>query len=164
MERQMLYLLDFQCTVTEQDLFDHLEPFLAPIRFQIEMRYEQAELNSQRHWQAQQSAIDASLVDSIRQATTKDVIATPPRQVGIYDSPYSIASEDLACARYPQVNQSNLSLPAPSHRRRPSPYRHNNHGRSVSPPSIRDLPPLIRSGTAGTMHSHSSSQIGRAHV
>ena len=157
MERQMLYLLDFDCRVTEEDLFEHLEPFLAPIRFQLELQHERAEIENQRQWQAQPPAIDVGLVNSIKQATAQ-ALATPPRSIGVYDSPHSMASEELAGGRYPEVNQSTLSLPAPSHRRRPSPYRHNNHSRSISPPSIRDLPPLIRSGTSNTLHSHTSSR------
>ena len=154
MERQMLYLLDFDCRVTEQQLFDHFEPFLSPIRFQLELQQEQAELNSHQHWQthSQQSSVDYSLVESIKEATQ----AASVRSVGIYDSPRSVASDDLRGGRYGHSNQSSLSLPAPSHKRRPSPYRYDS--RSISPPSIRDLPPLIRSGTAGTMHSHSSSR------
>jgi PHO85 cyclin-1 len=157
MERQMLYLLDFDCRVTEQDLFDHFEPFLAPIRFQLEIQYEQAELNSHRHWQnhSQQSSIDSSLVDSIRKATKSAAV----RPVGVYDSPRSMVEDDIRGGRYAHShhsNQSSLSLPPPSHKRRPSPYRYDS--RSISPPSVRDLPPLTRSGTAGTMHSHSSSR------
>jgi PHO85 cyclin-1 len=152
MERQMLYLLDWDTRVTEQDLFDHLEPFLAPIKFQLELQYERAELSSQRHWHSQQSSIDYNLVDSIRQST-KQIIAERPRAAGVYDSPRSFVDDE---GRYPRQNQSSLSLPQPSHKRRPSPYRHDS--RSISPPSLRDLPPLIRTGTAGTMHSHSSSR------
>lgn len=147
----MLYLLDFDCRVTEQDLFDHFEPFLAPIRFQLELQYEQAELNSQRQWQAQQPqpSIDYSLVESAP-------ICEPARSIGVYDSPRSLADDDLRGSRYSLRNQSSLSLPPASHKRRPSPFRYDS--RSISPPSIRDLPPLMRSGTSGTMHSHSSSR------
>lgn len=154
MERQMLYLLDFHCNVTEQDLLDHLEPFLAPIRFQLEIQQEQADLLSHRHWQShsQQSSVDYNLIDSIRESTK--VAAIQP--VGVYDSPRSLAGDDLRTGRYAHSNQSSISLPPPSHKRRPSPYRYDN--RSISPPSIRDLPPLIRSGTASTMHRHSSSR------
>ena len=154
MERQMLYLLEWDTRVTEQDLFDHLEPFLAPIRFQLELQYERADLNSQRQWHSQQSSIDYDLVESIRQSTKQ--IVEQPRAIGVYDSPRSYVEDDGG--RHPRHahNQSTLSLPAPSHKRRPSPYRHDS--RSISPPSVRDLPPLIRSGTAGTMHSHSSSR------
>jgi PHO85 cyclin-1 len=38
MERQLLFLLDWNTRVTEEDLFTHLEPFLAPIRKQHELK------------------------------------------------------------------------------------------------------------------------------
>lgn len=153
MERQMLYLLDFDTRVSEQDLFDHFEPFLAPIRFQLELQYERSELNSHRHWQST-SSIDTDVVESIRQST-RALAAKQPQAIDVYSSPPSLV-EDEVSTRRPHTrngyhsNQSSLSLPPASHKRRPSPYRHD---RSISPPSIRDLPPLVRSG-----HSYSSSR------
>lgn len=150
MERQMLYLLDFDCRVTEQDLFDHFEPFLAPIRFQLELQYERSELNSHRHWQSS-SSIDTEVVESIRKST-RALVAKQPKAVDAYNSPHSYEGEARAVSRAngPHSSQSSLSQPPAAHKRRQSPYRHN---RSISPPSIRDLPPLVGSG-----HSHSSSR------
>ncbi|RMZ89746.1 hypothetical protein DV736_g3024, partial [Chaetothyriales sp. CBS 134916] len=158
MERQLLYLLDFDCRVTEQDLFEHLEPFLAPIRFQLVLQQERTHLASHALWQSHQSAIDCT--ESVQQPA-KPMVKEPQsrRAVGVYDSPTSYSSDDNShYARHtPVPSQSSLSLPPPpaSHKRRPSPFR---HGRSISPPSLRDLPPLIRSGTSTTHHSHSSSR------
>lgn len=150
MERQMLYLLDFDTRVSEQDLFDHFEPFLAPIRFQLELQYERSELNSHRHWQST-SSIDTDVVESIRQST-RALAAKQPKAISVYNSPKSY-EEDVRGGQRTRAfhsSQSSLSQPAPTHKRRPSPYRHD---RSISPPSIRDLPPLVRSG-----HSYSSSR------
>jgi len=163
MERQLLYLLDFDTRVTEQDLFDHFEPFLAPIRFQMELEQEEAELTScHRHWKSNQisDASDLSLPPPKREHVLPVIATPPPRAVGVYDSPASYIDEDIAGGRYPRhrANNSSLSLPAPSHRRWPSPFRHHASNRSVSPPSIRDLPPLVSSSRPGTMHSHSSSR------
>ncbi|KAI1626238.1 G1/S-specific cyclin PLC2 [Exophiala viscosa] len=164
MERQMLYLLDFDCRVTEQDLFDQFEPFLAPIRFQLELQQEEAELAlHQKQWHSYQSSYDSniSLPPPARREHILPSMATPPPRVaGVSDSPASYVDDDVACGRYPRhkANNSSLSLPPPSHRRWPSPFRHYNSGRSVSPPSIRDLPPLVSSSRPGTMHSHSSSR------
>lgn len=166
MERQMLYLLDFDCRVTEQDLFDHFEPFLAPIRFQMELQAEEAELiSSHRNWHSHQASYDSniSLPPPPRKEHILPSMATPPpRAAGVYDSPAAYTTDDDSSNKYSRHrgNNSSLSLPAPSHRRWPSPFRHHGqgHGRSVSPPSIRDLPPLVPSSRPGTMHSHSSSR------
>jgi PHO85 cyclin-1 len=163
MERQLLYLLDFDCRVTEQDLFDHFEPFLAPIRFQLELQQEEIELTStHRQWHSHQASYDS--VISLPPIMRKEVpvLATPPpRAIGVYDSPASCVDEELATGRYSRhrANNSSLSLPAQAHNRRwPSPFRHHVSNRSVSPPSLRDLPPLVSSSRPGTMHSHSSSR------
>ena len=153
MERQMLYLLEFDTRVSEQDLFTHFEPFLAPIRFQLELQYERSELNSHRHWQST-SSIDTDIVDSIRQSTRSLVSKQPSRAaLTVYNSPRSYNEDEVPALRAPRgyhSSQSSLSMPQSSHKRRPSPYRHD---RSISPPSIRDLPPLVGSG-----HSYSSSR------
>lgn len=165
MERQMLYLLDFDTRVTEQDLFEHFEPFLAPIRFQMELQHEEAELTSlHRAWHSHQTSYDSniSLPPLARKEQILPSVATPPpRATGVYDSPASCVDEDLAYGRYPhhKVNNSSLSLPAQSNNRRwASPFRHYSSNRSISPPSIRDLPPLVPSSRPGTMHGHSSSR------
>lgn len=166
MERQLLYLLEFETRVSEQDLFDHFEPFLAPIRFQMELQQEEAELiSSHRHWHSHQASYDSAVglpLPPSRQVRDNELpmLATPPpRAVGVYDSPSSYADEELAGGRSSRhkANNSSLSLPAPSHKRFPSPFRHHISNRSMSPPSLRDLPPLV-SSRPGTMHSHSSSR------
>jgi len=160
MERQLLYLLDWDVGVSEQDLFDNLEPFLAPIRLQMELQYEEEELSSQRQWYSESTAFDANLGKSLPRPVREDSLPRQPRRrpqaVGVYDSPRSINDEDIAGGRYPHPNISTLSLPAASHKRRPSPYR-TADSRSISPPSVRDLPPLSRSGTANAYGAHSSS-------
>ena len=155
MERQMLYLLDFDTRVTEKDLFEHFEPFLAPIRTALQL--EEAELNSQQMWLAQtlMSAVAQPNCQTPPEESLPKPSKTQPPSIGVYDSPRSLLDDDPSSGRYPRANQSTLSLPAASHKRRPSPYRCPS--RSISPPSIRDLPPLYRSGTSNTLSSHASS-------
>ena len=168
MERQLLFLLDWDVRVTEQDLFHHLEPFLAPIRLQLELRYEEEELNSQRQWYSEPSTFstfstfDPNLGKSsrrpVREGSVPRQSRSRPPMMGIYDSPHSFVDDDIAGGRDAHANASSLSLPAPSHKRRPSPFRMIVN-RSNSPPSIRDLPPLSRSGAANTFgHKTSSSR------
>ena len=152
MERQLLYLLDFDTRVSEQDLFDNFEPFLTPLRLQIELQYEAEEAGSQRQSYAQIDSIDTAIHRLPRRATRDSSL---PRHVrgGVYDSPQSCAEENVSSGRYALANQSTISLPALAHKRRPSPYRYGS-SRSISPPSIRDVPPLTRTYTA---HSRASS-------
>lgn len=153
MERQMLYLLDWETRVTEQDLFDNFEPFLAPIRYSLELVQEEEALNAQREWYAQASVYDMRPQHHMQ-------LPPLPRQraTGVYDSPQSLVEDDMRISR--RHIGTALPLPAPTagnRRRTSSPYRYaNHHSRSVSP-SSRELPPLIRSGTASTMASHKHS-------
>jgi hypothetical protein len=41
MERQLLHLLDWDLHFTEEDLYRELDPFLAPLRFDVAVRHEQ---------------------------------------------------------------------------------------------------------------------------
>ena len=54
MEKQLLYLLDWDLRVTKADLFHHLEPFLAPIRICQAQHLEKARMARQREYQRQQ--------------------------------------------------------------------------------------------------------------
>lgn len=144
MERQMLYLLEWDTRVNESDLFEHFEPFLAPIRYSIELVQEEEELNAQRQWYAQQTAYQQNIIQ---------VLPSVQKSSSVYDSPRSL--EDDRMGRYGYG--PSLPHPAPTaagtRRRTSSPYRYANQQRNVSE-SPRDLPPLIRSGTASTMSSH----------
>jgi len=48
MEKQLLFLLDWDLNISEEDLYTHLEPFLAPIRSEIERQEEQARMKEIR--------------------------------------------------------------------------------------------------------------------
>ncbi|KAK5944360.1 PHO85 cyclin-1 [Knufia obscura] len=138
MERQLLFLLDWDTRVTEDDLFEHFEPFLAPIRFQLQLEYENSRLNEQRQWYAQETINDVRVPRLPARAQTQEMLPTPPkvRSTGIYDSPQSMAGEDLRHAR-----SAGSSVTAPASTKR----RNHHHTREPSPPSIRDLPPLVHS-------------------
>lgn len=148
MERQLLFLLDWDTRVTEEDLFEHFEPFLAPIRFQLQLEYENSRLNEQRQWYAQESANDVRVPRLPTRAQTKDVLPTPPkaRSVGVYDSPRSIPDEE---SRHARSVRSGVAAPMSAKRRNPQ------VAREPSPPSLRDLPPLVHSAKS------SVSSVGR---
>nr|KAK5444704.1 PHO85 cyclin-1 [Exophiala xenobiotica] len=167
MERQMLYLLDFDTNVKEQDLFDHFEPFLAPIRFQIELQQEEADLvSTHRHWHSHQTSYDSNISyppPPRKEHILPSMATPPPRAVGVYDSPASYMEEEAARYSRHRANNSSLSLPAPSHRRWPSPFRHHGHGRHSSSrsssmaPSLRSRSSSIAPTTRGTPYNCSTT-------
>ena len=146
MERQLLYLLDFDTRVTEEDLFTHFEPFLSPIRLQIEMDIEE-EQRRLKHAYSLESSWTAP------QYYQHSVHPQAPRSVGVYPSPSFIDEEVYGAGRYPALVATHpIHLPPLVQKRRPSPHGQTDR-RSISPPSIRDLPPLSRSSTSNTLPS-----------
>ena len=181
MERQMLYLLDWDMRVIEEDLLFHFEPFLAPIRArlqQVELQLQQEaeiELCTRQWWRMP----NMSTQNLSQQRTPRKETREPsspgkpcgiprlldqyrshssgPRALGVYDSPASDIN------RY--ASQSHPSLPLPAvyqQKRRPSPSPYRSRGassRSISPPSIKDVPGLSRTETSHTCTSSRSSSL-----
>ncbi|KAI9806593.1 MAG: hypothetical protein M1825_006050 [Sarcosagium campestre] len=147
MEKQLLFLLDWDLNVREADLFTHFEPFLAPIRIQLQQQHEirmrEKELIKQQ--QQQREMIDFR---AVQQRSRLDL--------PLYDSPTSYAP-------YPQdyVHRSTLAQCMSSSQTSTSMHRRAaSHQPSLSPPSSTDVPGLERSGTADTLSSRSSSTSG----
>ncbi|PGH31637.1 hypothetical protein GX50_05579 [[Emmonsia] crescens] len=125
MERQLLYLLNWETRVTEDDLLDYFEPFLAPIRERLELEGEKEMLQLNEFDMEEQG----------------DDFSTDPR-------------EALMMARL-----NTLDGHRSGQKRNPSPYRSGRSGRSISPPSIKDLPPLSRGESRAPSSSSRSSSL-----
>lgn len=151
MERQLLFLLDWDTRVTEDDLFQHFEPFLAPIRFQLQLEHENSRLNEQRQWYAQESVNDVRVPRLPARTQTQDVLSTPPKvsATGIYDSPRSTVDDDSS--RNGRNAGSRITPPASAHKRRAGTTYYT---RDPSPPSLRDLPPLVHSAKSSVSSRH----------
>lgn len=157
MERQLLFLLDWDLRITNDDLFTHLEPFLAPIR--AETRYKQEKAEMKRLLQVrerelrklQQRAFD-DMLEAERRSKLDLQASAPLPSTGVYDSPASYSSP-YSISNYEQY-PSQTSLASLPQRR---PRELNTRQRSISPPSARDVPGLARSGGAGTLPSSRSS-------
>ncbi|KAJ5678747.1 hypothetical protein N7462_006991 [Penicillium macrosclerotiorum] len=154
MERQLLFLLDWETRVTEEDLLTYLEPFLAPIRERMEARErerkaeEELKIKQQQHreWRRLHASADllASRLRRQKMEARADSRRLPshvscPSINPSHSSPQFVAEQD----RY-----------RPYHRQRTSPHR---PGRSISPPSISDVPGLSHAETFNSLCSRSSS-------
>lgn len=165
MERQLLFLLDWDTRVNEEDLFEHLEPFLAPIRLQIELTKKEKEFHNNREWYVvvylsffssniinngtrsrRKSSLESASNHLRRQRQEVRELPARPAPAGIHDSPRSIA-DDVERFRSSQ-----------QHKRRPSHYRSE---RSISPPSVRDVPGLScgETGNASSGKTSRSSSL-----
>lgn len=129
MEKQLLYLLDWDLRILPEDLYTHLEPFLAPIRQQLVEREE-------RH--------EAKRLAMLREKETR-LRGRSPALI-----PPSYSTPSLATA-YEPSSQSN-GYPTPPPRTRPGHVRL----RSISPPSADAVPGLSRDASS-TPSSRASS-------
>lgn len=166
MERQLLFLLDWDTRVTEDDLFLHLEPFLAPIRQRFEAQEREAELRRQQQQQQQHyrewrrlhasaellaTRLRRQKVEGRADARRSMVEGGSPRtRLSNHVSSYSLGGSPRSVEgeRYTPYN------PHHHQRQRMSPYR---SGQSISPPSVNDVPCLSRAETFNSLSSRSSS-------
>ncbi|KAK4695513.1 PHO85 cyclin-1, partial [Lecanoromycetidae sp. Uapishka_2] len=156
MEKQLLFLLDWDLRIRNEDLFTHFEPFLAPIR----LRQEQTELKRQRtareHEVLTQQRAYYSKPQPSRAYASTTTLPTPPASVGVYATPPSYTStsyiSDLErfSTKSTPSSQSAMDISISSARR---PIR---QPRSVSPPSADNVPALSRPGTASDNYSSRS--------
>lgn len=163
MERQLLFLLEWDMRVTEDDLLLHFEPFLAPIRYQLQQRAAEKAERQRASEKNRYGLINHCSTFTVANPDSSSFLRahsrsqlslaekrTPDirsRAIGVYDSPQSMAGD----SSYLQESHASKYHPKRHH----SPYR---HGRSVSPLSERDVPGLARSGTSSqTLGSSSRS-------
>lgn len=165
MEKQLLFLLDWDLRITNDDLFAHFEPFLAPIRMQhsqseLSRRHvkEPSVLQQQRAYYSKphsQPLLQPQLPQAHASTNSLPLSAPTTRVPGMAHS-YSSSSylTDLERFSSPYASsKSSTDLPLRS-ARRPLPYRQSE--RSVSPPSADSVPALSRPGTATDSYSVSS--------
>lgn len=133
MERQLLFLLDWETRVTEDELFTHLEPFLGPIRRRFQIQEHEKKKRQQELYR--QSRLQLS-----------------PENLRRHQSP-SAPSRHGSLRRQPEHSPT----PASRHSMIATPYTHRRANRSISPPSIKDVPSLSRAETFTSLSSCASS-------
>ncbi|KAI9811226.1 MAG: hypothetical protein M1827_005558 [Pycnora praestabilis] len=141
MEKQLLFLLDWDLRINPEDLYTHLEPFLAPIRVQQQKRLEKEEMAKQIK-QRERELIEQQRRDF---ASAKEYQRRSRLECNAYESPNPYSP-------FPQDYERPVIF-AP----RPVAVTRYSRQQSLSPPSSSDVPALARSGTADTLASYSSS-------
>ncbi len=107
MEKQLLYLLDWNLGITQSDLYFHLEPFLAPIRSWQQQRAEKA----------MQTVIlerDAKELQQLNLSNIAHQARRPRLDRGVYDSPQSMCSYSDDGHRRPRMYPTRSSSRLPS--------------------------------------------------
>ncbi|KAF9885762.1 hypothetical protein FE257_012344 [Aspergillus nanangensis] len=168
MERQLLFLLDWDTRVTEEDLFRHLEPFLAPIRHGYQVKEQQrreAELRQQqqgahvREWRRFHASADLIACRLRRQklearleAHRSNSVHRRQRLPPSPSSSTSLSSLSSNSASPASLADTDRYRPYPPHRRPSTRAR-----ASISPPSIQEVPSLSRAETIPSLCSRASS-------
>lgn len=130
MEKQLLFLLDWDLNISEDDLYHHLDPFLAPIRSAIQRQEEDARLREEK----KAAALE-------RRYLGEDAAAHLQFQQANDAYPYE--------EKYLIYHKGNYVNPTGEIVRPASRYD--------SPPSSLDVPDLTHSGTVETHSTLSSS-------
>ncbi|KAJ5543410.1 hypothetical protein N7535_005837 [Penicillium sp. DV-2018c] len=175
MERQLLFLLDWDLRISEEDLFTYLEPFLAPHRQRLiaqEQERERLAEEEHRHKQQQQQhrewrrfhASADLLASRLRRQKLEARVETRRAHANANATDTSIRRlpSHVSCPSvhniYHHPQSADHDRYNPYHRQRASPTRvHRSISRDLSPPSVRDVPPLSHAETFNSLCSRSSS-------
>lgn len=133
MEKQLLYLLDWDLNVSELDLYLHLDPFLAPIRSGIQKQREHDRAKESRRALREQQRMD-------EEATRLQYELASQYWVPDYQEKDQIFYQ----GQYLNPTATVLTRPA-------------SEMAYDSPPPTNEVPDLSRSGSADTYSSVSSS-------
>ena len=141
MEKQLLYLLDWDLNIRENDLFTHFEPFLAPIRLHLEAEHSKRQQRSREHavLQQQRSYYSKPQLPAAQSTTSLPLYQQAPPALSY-------------AASATHINEIPPSLPS----RRPVRQPTHQRQRSISPPDVNAVPGLYRPGTATSNYTSSS--------
>ncbi|KAI9744766.1 MAG: hypothetical protein M1818_001691 [Claussenomyces sp. TS43310] len=147
MEKQLLYLLDWELNFDQAELEAHFEPFLAPIRAQIEekSRARRADRAAKARLEEKRERQRQVLAQQQANQIYKSYLPIPSA-INV-KAPYSGYAPSPAFAQRPEQQSAQQGLPYGAH------YSLTE----TSPPSASDVPSLTRSGTADTLASYPSS-------
>ncbi|KAL8908062.1 MAG: hypothetical protein Q9207_001041 [Kuettlingeria erythrocarpa] len=152
MEKQLLFLLDWDLRINPEDLYTHLEPFLGPIR---------------AHQQQKAAAAESNRLARLREAdlvTQQRLYYSQPRSVVLPSAP---SMPNLPATIYPSPAPSYSTTSylsdlehftaATTTRRTPLRSNHHRSNRSISPPCASAVPGLLSSSSSSGPSSRSSS-------
>ncbi|KAL8671740.1 MAG: hypothetical protein Q9168_003762 [Polycauliona sp. 1 TL-2023] len=154
MEKQLLHLLEWDLRINPEDLYTHLEPFLAPIRLEQQQQAAAAESNrlaylreadiltQQRLYYSQPRTVLPSAPSMPNLLTTTSLNASP--------SSYGTASYLSDLERFTSENSLRAA-------RRPLRQPYHQRNRSISPPSADAVPGLSGDSSSGPSSRASST-------
>ncbi|KAI2621349.1 cyclin [Xylaria nigripes] len=148
MEKQLLFLLDWDLRIVEEDLYRELDVFLAPIRGEIEAKYNRRMRRRQR--QEREAAVRAWEVASIQVPTppvsrgnsrspSRQRSASPPKEATVYMVPETVEESTPP----PELGYSYASSTGSSSSSYASSLSSRQHSRSSTPLSDPEPDPYV---------------------
>ncbi|KAI4170390.1 MAG: hypothetical protein LQ343_005012 [Gyalolechia ehrenbergii] len=165
MEKQLLFLLDWDLRINPEDLYNHLEPFIAPIRLHQQQKAAVGDSNrlarlreadilaQQRLYYNQPRAVlpTAPSMPNLSASMGPNVYAASPA------ASYNTASYLSDLERF---TTDASSIPSA---RRPVRNPHHQRNRSISPPSADAIPALLHSSGPSSRSSSTSPPTLSSH-
>ncbi|KAH7342985.1 hypothetical protein BKA65DRAFT_302674 [Rhexocercosporidium sp. MPI-PUGE-AT-0058] len=133
MEKQLLFLLDWDLNISEDDLYTHLDPFLEPIRHEIERKQEYARMKEARKRAAREQQLAEEEQHRMQYESASQYWLPGYQAQQTCDGQY--------------VDPTGMVVGRPR----------SANIRDDSPPPSTEVPGLARSGTADTYSTVSSS-------
>ncbi|KAI1194034.1 hypothetical protein F5X97DRAFT_17282 [Nemania serpens] len=146
MEKQLLFLLDWNLRITEEDLYNEFEPFLAPIRDEIEAKFvrrmqrrKQRQEEAVRTWETSRIPTPPSSRGSSR-SRSRQRLPSPPKESTIRMVPDTVSEESTPP---PELAFSYSSSGSSSGSSYASSLSSRQHSRSSTPLSDPEVDPYV---------------------
>ncbi len=154
MEKQLLHLLEWDLRINPEDLYTHLEPFLAPIRLQ----QQQQAVAAESHRLARLREADVLTQQQLYYSQTRTVLPSAPSMPNLLaTSNLNASPSSYGTASYLSDLERFTSETSIRAARRPLRQPHHQRNRSISPPSADAIPGLSGSGSSSGPSSRASS-------
>lgn len=111
MEKQLLFLLDWDLRITEEDLYRELDPFLAPLRNDVAARHERRQRRKAAQQAAQAAEEERRRMEEEEAAAAAAWLAAQTTSKNIYSTPPATPDSRSRCSSRQMRQESPDSLP-----------------------------------------------------
>ncbi|CAL8580247.1 PHO85 cyclin-1 [Xanthoria parietina] len=154
MEKQLLHLLEWDLRINPEDLYTHLEPFLAPIRLQQQRQAAAAESDRLARLREADMLAQQRLYYSQSHTALPSAPSMPNLLTG---SSFKASPSAYGTASYLSDLEHFTSEASVRAARRPLRQPHHQRNRSISPPSVNAVPCLSSDRSSGPSSRASST-------
>ncbi|KAI4287376.1 MAG: hypothetical protein L6R35_003364 [Caloplaca aegaea] len=156
MEKQLLFLLDWDLRINPEDLYTHLDPFLAPIRIHQQQKAAAAESNRLARLREADFVTQQRLYYSQPRSLLPSVPSMPNLPTAAYPSPAPSYNTTSYLSDLERFTTESFSYPNSIRSARRPVHVSHTRNRSISPPSADAVPSLLGSSAPSSRSSSTS--------